>query len=115
MANKEEVKAVLRQHGGKHSLLVAAEEGMVQDVAELIKGGADVNETVHGEQSGQQAPLHYAAAHGHGSVVDQLLQARADVNLKDQSGGTPLDMAKRGGHAEVAARLLKAAGGGAKS
>ena len=28
------------------------------------------------------APLHLAALHGHGSVVDQLLQGRADVNLK---------------------------------
>ena len=45
MANKEEVKAVLRQHGGKLSLLVAAVNGMVEDVAELIKGGADVNQT----------------------------------------------------------------------
>ena len=42
MANKEEVKTVLRQHGGKHSLLVAAEKGMVEDVAELIKGGERV-------------------------------------------------------------------------
>ena len=28
------------------------------------------------------APLHIAADNGHGSVVDQLLQGRADVNLK---------------------------------
>ena len=87
MANKEEVKAVLRQHGGKHSLFGAAENGMVQDVAELIKGGADVNQTgFH-----QRAPLHVAAVNGHGSVVDQLLQARADVNVKDEDGKTPLD------------------------
>ena len=45
MAQEDEMKAVLRQHGGKHSLPVAAEKGMVQDVAELIKGGADVNQT----------------------------------------------------------------------
>ena len=30
------------------------------------------------------APLHYAAGMGHGSVVDQLLQGRADVNLKGE-------------------------------
>ena len=111
MADKEEVKAVLRQHGGKHSLLGAAQQGMVEDVAELIKGGADVNQT----DSYQKAPLHYAAEKGHGSVVDQLLQARADVNLMDRGGKTPLDIANDYGKSEVAARLLKAAGGGAKS
>ena len=31
------------------------------------------------------APLHHAAYNGHGSVVDQLLQGRADVNLKGGS------------------------------
>ena len=48
-------------------------------------------------------------------MVDQLLQARADVNIKDQWGKTPLDLANEKRHTEVAARLLKAAGGGAKS
>ena len=31
----------------------------------------------------QKAPLHCAVQNGHGSVVDQLLQGRADVILKD--------------------------------
>ena len=39
----EEVEAALREHGGKHSLFGAAEKGMHEEVAELIKGGADVN------------------------------------------------------------------------
>ena len=42
-AKKEEVKDALRQHGGKHSLIGAAEKGMHEEVSELIKGGADVN------------------------------------------------------------------------
>ena len=63
----------------------------------------------------EYAPLHVAAENGHGSVVDQLLQARADVNIKDRWGKTPLDLANEKRHTEVAARLLKAAGGGAKS
>ena len=43
IAKTEEVKAALREHGGKHSLIGAAEKGMHEEVAELIKGGADVN------------------------------------------------------------------------
>ena len=42
-AKTEEVKAALREHGGKHSLFHAAEKGMHEEVSELIKGGADVN------------------------------------------------------------------------
>jgi hypothetical protein len=44
VATNDEVKAALRQHGAKHSLFYAAEEGMFELVADLIKEGADVNE-----------------------------------------------------------------------
>ena len=43
IAKTEEVKAALREHGGKHSLIGAAENGLHEEVSELIKGGADVN------------------------------------------------------------------------
>ena len=42
-AETEEVQAALREHGAKHSLIGAVEKGMHEEVAELIKGGADVN------------------------------------------------------------------------
>ena len=44
---KEEVKTALREHGAKHSLFYAAEMGMVELVADLIKEGANVNEKNH--------------------------------------------------------------------
>ena len=43
IAKTEEVEAALREHGGKHTLVGGAEKGMHEEVAELIKGGADVN------------------------------------------------------------------------
>ena len=43
IAETEEVKSALREHGGKHSLFSAIEEGMHEEVPEIIKGGADVN------------------------------------------------------------------------
>ena len=42
-AETEEVEAALREHGGKHSLFYAIDQRMHEEVAELIKGGADVN------------------------------------------------------------------------
>ena len=43
IAESEEVKAALRQHGGKHSLFAVTKGGMHEEVPEIIKGGADVN------------------------------------------------------------------------
>ena len=43
IAKTEEVKAALREHGGKHSLFYAIENDMHEEVPEIIKGGADVN------------------------------------------------------------------------
>jgi hypothetical protein len=47
LAKNDEVKTALREHGAKHSLFYAAEKGMVELVADLIKEGADVNEKKH--------------------------------------------------------------------
>jgi hypothetical protein len=44
MAEEEEVKALLREHGGKYSLFGVVEKGMLEDIAELIKEGVDVNQ-----------------------------------------------------------------------
>ena len=44
LARNDEVKTALREHGAKHSLFYAAEKGMVELVADLIKEGANVNE-----------------------------------------------------------------------
>jgi ankyrin repeat protein len=57
--------------------------------------------------------LHYAAHNGHTSIIDALVQARADVNAVNVGGETPLDYAKGYGYTEVA-RLLEAAGGRGK-
>ena len=44
VATNDEVKAALRQHGARHSLFYAVEQGMLELVADLIKEGADMNE-----------------------------------------------------------------------
>ena len=41
VATNAEVKALLREHGGKHSLLYVAGEGTLDEVAKLIEEGAD--------------------------------------------------------------------------
>jgi ankyrin repeat protein len=55
-ANTEEVKVMLREHGGRHSLFHAVQHGMLEVVAELIKEGVDVHE----EDNTGDTALYYA-------------------------------------------------------
>ena len=53
-------------------------------------------------------PLLCAAEAGDGTTVRALLDARADVNLRDDRGWSPLIMASKEGHAELVRLLLEA-------
>ncbi|KAM7188963.1 hypothetical protein V8F33_010297 [Rhypophila sp. PSN 637] len=52
--------------------------------------------------------VHVAAYFGVGEAVVELLKAGADVNAKDDDGGTPLQWASRNGHNSVVQQLLVA-------
>jgi ankyrin repeat protein len=64
---------------GETPLLSAARAGSVPVVKLLLARGVDVN---HAEQFQQTTALMWAAAEGHLDVVDQLLEAGANPNLK---------------------------------
>lgn len=60
-------------------------------------------------------PLHEAAAHGHGEVVEELIRAKANPTLQSYCGNkkyisskgmTPLELAAYYGHVEVVRKLL---------
>lgn len=51
--------------------------------------------------------LHLAAHDGNTALVELLLEAGADRRLTNESGESALDLAREGGHHEVA-RLLEA-------
>lgn len=53
--------------------------------------------------------LQLTALHGHTEMVEQLIEAGADVNARNWSG-TELDQAAEGGHNEVVKQLLEVAG-----
>jgi len=51
-------------------------------------------------------PLHWAAQNGHLSVVDYLVNNKADINSKSEENWTPLHIAARNGYIHVVKYLV---------
>ncbi len=65
---------------------------------------------VHAQDQTGETLLHKAAREGQVEEVKRLIAAGADVNVKNDSGATPLDTAKKNGATRLA-DLLRAHGG----
>ena len=57
-----------------------------------------------------QTALHIAAEHGHIENIKLLIEFNADLQIHDQNGNTPSDLAEQGGHDAACTELQKAAG-----
>jgi len=79
------------------SILEAACLNRVTAVLRLLRERADPNEVGYGGQT----PLAFAARHGEGDCVSELIKANADVCATDLVNSTPLHEAAGAGHAEV--------------
>jgi beta-lactamase regulating signal transducer with metallopeptidase domain/ankyrin repeat protein len=86
-----------------NALYEAAEAGDLQDIDELLKGGANVNAVIRGDGT----PLLGAARKGQLAAVTLLLGREADPNLPVPGDGTPLIVAAAAGHASVVTLLLE--------
>ena len=89
---------------GATPLYIACQEGHVGAALLLLDKGADV----HKASKSNRTPLHEASYNGHIDVVRLLLAngADADLDVKDESGDTPVADAKSQGHKAVV-KLLK--------
>jgi ankyrin repeat protein len=88
--------------GGETPLMTASRTGRTDA---LLDAGADVK--AKEERTGQTA-LMWAAAEGHGEVVEALINAGADISHRLDSGFTAFLFAAREGRIPVARALLKA-------
>jgi len=73
-------------------LHVACSRGILEEVAALVKAGADVN--APGELG--NTPLHEAIGQHHIKVIQFLLDHGASKEKKNEFGQVPLDVAKLG-------------------
>jgi cytohesin len=86
-------------------LMHAARAGNVEAVRMLLLAGAQVNAR---ESWNGQCPLHWAAAEGHGQVVEALIEGGADIRQRSMAGTTPLLFAVRKGDTRSVNALLAA-------
>ncbi|MEW6360074.1 MAG: ankyrin repeat domain-containing protein [Planctomycetota bacterium] len=84
---------------GLTALHLAAGNGYVETVALLLDRGA-ATEAVATEN--RWTPLHWAVYCNHKDIVQLLVERNANVNAKDVTGRTPLDVARQNGNDDIA-------------
>ena len=87
-------------------MIWASSKGDLGAVHRLVARGCNPNDADYDRRT----PIHLAAAEGQAHVVKYFIDKGAEINPLDRWGGTPLDDARRHGHAEVA-ELLQCCGG----
>jgi ankyrin repeat protein len=85
---------------GESALMMAALKDQKDLADKLIKKGADVNKT-------GWTPLHYAATHGHLTIISLLLENSAYIDAESPNGTTPLMMAAMYGTPAAVKLLLE--------
>lgn len=104
-------RAVLssRNGDGWTPLIAASYAGEAAIVQLAISYGADVSSVCKDKDSA----VHYAAAQGHGDIIELLAAAGAPLDAEDDDGETPKDVAKGKKIASLIQRLIDAREAGA--
>jgi len=102
LAGTAQIDPEARNEHDESLLMLAALKGLFTVCEQLIAKGADVNKP-------GWTPLHYAATHGHISVMNLLLDNHAYIDAASPNGSTPLMMAALYG-TPAAVRVLLEAG-----
>lgn len=96
------------QETGQPALFDAVVAADAQQVRQLLEQGADPNEMGQGTR-GRFAPIHVAVRLGDMEILQSLIDAGADVNIRADAGhrSPPLIWAVRWGHLDVVKLLVE--------
>jgi ankyrin repeat protein len=94
--------------GPKVDIWTATKKGNIEAVKQHLTAGTDVDAKSDGKYG--WTPLLHAAWFGHKEIAELLIAKGADVNGKDNVGGTPLDRAIFNKHTETTDLLRKHGG-----
>jgi len=86
--------------GPIHDAAFIGNDEVVQDE---LDAGVDVNLIA---ENGGGTALHFSASKGHLSIVELLIDNKADLSARNNKGWTPLVSASNGGHLEVVEFLV---------
>ena len=87
-------------------LWAAIENGHVDIASLLLQHGANPN-YVCDPDLGHWTLLHFASCHGFSKIIQLLFDHGADLNLRDDDQGSPLQLASMGGHVGAIQLLLE--------
>lgn len=90
---------------GANNLVLAARQGDLERVKLELANGTDVNLV---DRASRRAALHWAARENRLEVVEALLAAKANLEVRDGAGKTPLTVAAESGRTDVVKKLLAA-------
>ncbi len=102
--NTEIVRQLVAAGGPISDIFVAATVGKTEEVAEFLRKDTAA---LRARDSAGFTPLHRATAEGHLKVMQQLLEAGAEVDSHDEGEWTPLHAAAAYGHVEACALLIQ--------
>ena len=91
---------------GRHSLLSTASAGGHTDVLKVL---LERGESTERFKKGALSPLHVASFHGRAGAAQLLVEKGADLDVKNQYGETPLDIAMKSVHCARTPRARAAA------
>lgn len=95
------MNAVAKHPAGMAPIHSAAASRRAGPVQILLRAGAGPDAI----QAGGFTALMSASAHGLEEMADALLAAGADVTIRAEDGRAAADLAREGGHGDLAARL----------
>jgi len=96
----------------EENIFKAAAKGKLTTIIYLLANGNNINESFPNDSYDgwyglkNSTPLHFSSRYGHLSVVEYLVNQKADINSKDENDNTPLHFAARNGHLSVVEYLV---------